>query len=228
MRDLYKSKIARETRETCETRKSAFRVFCVFRGLKNNRMKIYTKTGDTGTTDLIGGRLNKDHDRIEAYGTLDELNSWIGLAMSVLSDPRDADVVSVLIEIQQDLFACGSDLARLDSTREIPSMQAKQVTRLEQLIDHYTLEIREIEGFILPGGTQAATLLHVCRTVARRAERRIVTLRRQDTSISAEVVRYINRLSDLLFVLARVCNARAGIPDLFYRNRKDAPDKKNA
>lgn len=189
-------------------------------------MKIYTKTGDKGKTGLIGGRLDKDHPRVEAYGTIDELNSWIGLTISQLNDRQDADLVNVLGDIQQQLFDCCSDLVTLNTLRREYRITPKTVQDLENLIDQYNQEADEIDRFIIPGGTQPAAMLHVGRTVARRAERRVVTLLRQAEPVNPDVLPYLNRLSDLLFVLARVCNARAGEPDIFYTRSKKVFRKK--
>jgi cob(I)alamin adenosyltransferase len=179
-----------------------------------NLMKIYTKMGDNGTTGVIGGRLEKDRPRLEAYGTIDELNSYVGMAIACLGDEKYADMVKDLGDIQQYLADCCGDLATLSAKFQEYRIKAEHVEAIERLIDHYDQEIDEIEYFILPGGSQAAAVLHLCRTVNRRAERRVVTLSRQEEQLNKEVIRYLNRLSDLFFVLARVCNARAGVPDV--------------
>jgi cob(I)alamin adenosyltransferase len=183
-------------------------------------MKIYTKKGDMGKTGVIGGRLDKDHPRIEAYGTVDELNSFVGMAISYLEDEKAKDIVKDLGEIQQHLFDCCSDLATVNSKIREYKIRAEDVEKIEELIDHYDQKTEDVEYFILPGGTQASAALHVCRTVTRRAERKVVTLSREDESLNAEVLRYLNRLSDLFFVMARVCNARAGVSDLYYTRSK--------
>lgn len=177
-------------------------------------MKIYTRGGDTGQTSLIGARTAKDDVRVEAYGAVDELNSFVGQAISVLDD-RCADLKEHLIEIQHELFDCGADLSLAKQGTRPYRVHAEMTKRLEELIDRYDAECPEIRCFILPGGTQGSALLHVCRTVCRRAERRIVTLARQQ-SINEEIRRYINRLSDFFFVAARVVNVRAGIGDVEY------------
>jgi cob(I)alamin adenosyltransferase len=181
-----------------------------------NLMKIYTKTGDNGTTGVIGGRLEKDHPRVEAYGTVDELNSFVGRTLAGLEDQRYADIVRDLGEIQQTLCDCCSDLATLTPKFREYSITPENVAEVEKRIDRYEQETEELEYFIIPGGSQAAADLHLCRTVSRRAERRVVTLSRQDEHLNQEVLRYLNRLSDLFFVLARVCNARAGVSDVHY------------
>lgn len=176
-------------------------------------MKLYTKTGNDGTTVIIGGRLPKDDCRVEAYGDLDELNSWIGLTLTNFTAQRDADLVRVLTEVQQRLFDCCSDVAAIDPTLREGYIQAKHVESIEHLIDRYTTETPEFTSFILPDGTPSAAMLHLCRTVAHRAERRIVNLICTEPLVNAEVLRYVNRLSDLFFTLARVCNARAGVKE---------------
>ena len=177
-------------------------------------MKIYTKTGDKGKTGVIGGRLDKDHPRVEAYGTVDELNAFVGMAIACLEDQQYADIVKDLREIQQHLFDCCSDLATVNTKIREYRIKAKDVENIEERIDHYDQETEDVEYFIIPVGTQASAALHVCRTITRRAERRVVTLSREDESLNAEVLRYLNRLSDLFFVMARVCNARAGVSDV--------------
>jgi cob(I)alamin adenosyltransferase len=183
-------------------------------------MKIYTKTGDNGKTELIGGQLDKDHPRVEALGTVDELNSLIGLAITYLQEEYYADIVRDLGDIQQHLIDCCTELAMIEPKLWGSRICTDHVAALEKRIDHYNQEIRAIAQFILPGGNQAAAALHVCRTVTRRAERRVVTLSRQDEHLNQDVLRYFNRLSDLFFVLARVCNARAGVPDAPYIRKK--------
>lgn len=179
-------------------------------------MKIYTRKGDAGRTMVIGGSADKDHARIEAYGTIDELNSSIGMVIShMLQDDEYADMRTVLMQIQHELFDCGTDLARLDHGTAPFVIEASNVDQLEQWIDEYDQENPEITFFILPGGCTVASLLHVSRSLCRRAERRVVTLAKQVT-INEEVRRYMNRLSDLLFVLARVANTRKQIPDVAY------------
>ena len=176
-------------------------------------MKIYTKTGDTGETGLYGAeRVAKAHPRVEAYGTVDEANSALGLARSLL--PREhLDPHDLLERIQHALFDLGADLAtRMGSPYEknIARMDAQDVEELEQAIDRYMEESPPFQGFILPGGHPAAAALHLARTVVRRAERKVVALSREEP-VNPEAIRYLNRLSDLLFVLARVVNAREGV-----------------
>lgn len=179
----------------------------------NKRMKIYTKTGDAGETGLYGAdRVGKDHPRVEAYGTVDEANSAIGLARSLLPQEH-LDLHDLLERIQNALFDLGADLAtRMGSPYEknIARMDTEDVEHLEGLIDRYMEESPPFRGFILPGGHPAAAALHLARTVVRRAERKVVALSREEP-VNPETLRYLNRLSDLLFVLARVVNAREGI-----------------
>lgn len=177
--------------------------------------RIYTKTGDRGETGLFGGgRVPKDHPRVEAYGDIDELNSFVGLARSVEPQPRVDDVLE---PIQRDLFAIGALLAtpnrdRMQEQLEKARIDDARIEQLERAIDACDEELEPLRAFVLPGGTQKSSALHVARTVCRRAERRVVALAR-DEGIPALVVIYLNRLSDLLFVLARVANRRAGAPE---------------
>lgn len=163
----------------------------------NRLSKIYTRTGDDGTTGLGDGtRVPKDHARVEAYGTVDELNSAIGL---LLAEKLSADVNECLTRIQHELFDLGSELC-------VPGYKAitvNHITRLEQTLDRFNADLPPLKEFILPGGSHAAAVCHLARTVCRRAERRTLTLYRE-SPVNSEVLRYLNRLSDLLFVLARV------------------------
>lgn len=217
-------------------------------------MRIYTRTGDDGQTGVIGGRLSKDDIRVEAYGTVDEANCFLGQAVSMLDSQRDADIIAILVQIQHELFDCGFDLALMRSTEkgraavdrkgppsagseptsgsaqtvgiEQPSgadrtaalpyrVNADMVKQLEVWIDKYDAETPEITRFILPGGSQAAALLHVCRTVTRRAERWVVSLAKTEP-VNPEVRRYLNRLSDLFFTVARAVNVRENVVDVAY------------
>lgn len=176
--------------------------------------RIYTRTGDTGETSLFGGkRVPKDDLRVEAYGTVDELGSFLGLARAQL--PQDHDVCEVLLEIQRELFALGAELARPGSPSE--GITADRVRWLEETIDRFNAELPPLQLFILAGGPGA--FLHVARTIARRAERRIVALHRREP-LNPELLRYINRLSDLLFVLARVVNHRRGEAEVVWERRR--------
>jgi cob(I)alamin adenosyltransferase len=177
-------------------------------------MKIYTKTGDRGDTGLFGGpRVSKDAPRIEAYGTVDELNSVLGVARSSGLDEAIGDLLQ---RIQNDLFALGAQLATPDpATHQTALVGARQIAALEEAIDHFETGLEPLRQFILPGGHPAAAQLHLARTVCRRAERRVVTLVRESAEpIATEVVIYLNRLSDLLFVLARAVNHSAGRDDV--------------
>jgi cob(I)alamin adenosyltransferase len=178
-------------------------------------MKIYTRTGDTGQTGVIGGRVAKDDVRVEAYGTVDELNCFVGQAMSFMKDERFADLKADLLEIQHELFDCGSDLALQRPELRPYKVTAAMVDRLEQWIDKYDAQTPDITRFILPGGGEVASALQICRTVCRRAERRVVTLASRQ-EMNGEVLRYLNRLSDLFFTAARAANHREGLPDVEY------------
>lgn len=181
-------------------------------------IKIYTKTGDEGDTGLFGGgRVGKDHVRVEAYGEVDELNAVLGMARAVEMMPR---IDEVLVPVQRDLFAIGALLAtpNPEKMREQLSkarIDDGRIQQLEHAIDDGELELEPLKSFIVPGGTPKAAALHVARTVCRRAERRVVQLRRSD-DIPQLVVIYLNRLSDLLFVLARVANRRAGAGEVTW------------
>lgn len=177
-------------------------------------MKLYTRTGDEGKTSVIGGRLDKDHIRVEAYGTTDELNSFVGLAVTKLEQPLFPDILGELEKIQHELFDCGGDLA-LVSTKYPYKATDDMVTFLEERIDAYIVEAPELEKFILPGGSEAAAIVHVCRTVTRRAERLVVQLQKIDET-NPIVLKYLNRLSDYFFAIARVINHRYGVKDVEY------------
>ncbi|HVK03939.1 MAG TPA: cob(I)yrinic acid a,c-diamide adenosyltransferase [Armatimonadaceae bacterium] len=182
-------------------------------------MKIYTRTGDTGDTGLYGGdRVRKDDVRVEAYGTVDEAGAALGVAATHL---QDNELSAVVTRIQDELFVVGADLATPTGREEragksiVPRVSEAQAAALEVLIDRYEAELTPLRQFILPGGTPAAAHLHLARTVLRRAERRCVSLLdvRPDEA-NPYVVRYLNRAADLLFVLARVANRRAGVEDV--------------
>jgi cob(I)alamin adenosyltransferase len=178
-------------------------------------MKIYTRRGDSGETDLFaGGRVGKDDVRVEAYGAVDELLAVLGTAAA---DSKQADLRALVAEIQTTLFSLGSYLATPDAERRSKSGLAEPsqawVDGLERAIDRAEGELAPLKRFILPGGTRAAASFHHARVVCRRAERRCVTLHRAQP-LGPEALRYLNRLSDLLFVLARVENKRAGVPDV--------------
>jgi cob(I)alamin adenosyltransferase len=183
-------------------------------------VKIYTGRGDAGETDLFGGsRVGKEHSRIEACGSVDELNALVGAcaATTGCEDLRDA-----LHVVQERLFDLGADLASADSRRSerdgAAGLRSDHVVDLENRIDALEQELEPLKRFILPGGTRAAATLHVARAVCRRAERRLVGLHR-DAPVGDVALRYLNRLSDLLFVMARVENRRAGEPDIEWTRR---------
>ena len=171
-------------------------------------MKIYTKTGDKGETGLFGSdRVSKDSKRIEAYGTVDELNSVLGIVRS-LKPPEDVD--EILQEIQNDLFTLGADLATpSESNASVRRVMPSGVARLEKHIDDAGAKLKPLKNFILPGGSQVGAMLHFARTVCRRAERRVVKLAKKE-QVGEQPVVYLNRLSDLLFVLARYANHLGG------------------
>jgi len=174
-------------------------------------VKIYTKRGDHGLTDLFGGpRVSKDHLRVDAYGGVDELNACLGVAAAAtLHD----DIRALVERAQATLFELGSYLAAPDEERrqksQIPEPREEEVQALEQAIDRFEHELEPLRRFILPGGTQAAAAFHHARTVCRRAERRVVTLHHEER-LAEPTLQFLNRLSDLLFTLARVENKRAG------------------
>jgi cob(I)alamin adenosyltransferase len=180
-------------------------------------MKIYTKTGDTGDTGLFGGgRVPKSHPRVEAYGDVDELNATIGVARATGSPP-DPQIDALLVRVQQDLFAIGALLATPDRERmrmhlDKAKIDQERVAELERAIDAADAELEPLRAFILPGGSPKAAALHVARTVCRRAERRIVDIA-DEMEIPPLVIVYLNRLSDLLFTLARLANKRASAPE---------------
>lgn len=177
-------------------------------------MRIYTRTGDGGETSLFSGqRVPKDDPRVEAYGTVDELNSVLGL---VRAEALPADVDQLLAQIQHDLFTLGADLATPPGTRraaQAPRVGPDHVRALEAAIDRHQSQLPPLRSFILPAGPRPVALLHVARTVARRAERRVVALHRQGAGAPV-AVSYLNRLSDLLFVLARAVAARTGAEEV--------------
>ncbi len=184
-------------------------------------MTLYTRRGDAGETDLLGGpRVSKDHLRVEAYGAVDELNAAVGAARaaSVHEDLRD-----IAREIQERLFEVGGTLAAPDPQRRaksgVPELEAQQVDTVERHIDRLEQELEPLRRFVLPGGTAAAAAFHVARTACRRAERRCVALHGREP-LDAAVLGYLNRLSDLLFAMARVENRRAGGGDVEWAGRE--------
>ncbi len=184
-------------------------------------MKIYTRRGDGGETDLFGGpRVGKDDLRVEAYGSVDELNACLGAAAAAT---QQADVRELLAGIQSALFDLGAYLATPDATRreksQVAGPGAEEVKALEGRIDAFEAELEPLRSFVLPGGTPASAALHLGRTVCRRAERRLVALARAE-EVDTDATAYLNRLSDLLFTLARLENARAGVPDVEWSPRR--------
>src|SRR5437867_10311227 len=189
-------------------------------GRRAGKSKLYTRTGDLGTTMLFGGgRLPKGHPRVEAYGTVDELNSTLGVALSFL--PARGVIAKTLSGVQNELFNIGSELASggegkaAEKARLFIDAEAK-IASLEALIDEYDAKAPPLRTFILPSGSQGGAMLHLCRTVCRRAERQVVRLSHEE-HVNPDILRYLNRLSDLLFVLARYVNKAAGKPETEWR-----------
>jgi len=177
-------------------------------------MKIYTKTGDDGKTSLFDNtRVWKSHDRIMSYGAIDELNSTLGI---VLAMKLDNDLNEIISKIQNDLFIVGSDLANPDMNNQEIRTTKKMVSILEDMIDKLENELSELTSFILPGGTILASIIHLARTIARRAETHVVALS-QNEEITNESFIYLNRLSDLLFIIARTINKRNNIKDVIWK-----------
>lgn len=183
-------------------------------------MKIYTRRGDRGETDLLGGgRVSKDSVRVEAYGAVDELNAHLG---RYAAESTQDDLREIIRDIQSSLFDLGGYLASPDDARResasIPQPEDLDVERLEARIDALEAELEPLKRFVLPGGTSAAAASHLARTVCRRAERRAIALHGAEP-LRAAALRYLNRLSDLLFVMARVENRRAGVADIEWVGR---------
>ncbi|MDH5647238.1 MAG: cob(I)yrinic acid a,c-diamide adenosyltransferase [Candidatus Heimdallarchaeota archaeon] len=175
-------------------------------------MKIYTKKGDDGLTAILGpDRLSKDHIRIESYGTIDELNSVLGMCLLTVNE----DIKPIISTLQSLLFELGSDLA---SQIPMNTITTDDVNFLEKIIDEKTEHLPELKSFILPGGTEGSSWLHLARTVARRAERLIVSLN-TISEINGKIIPFVNRLSDLLFVLARLDNYMSNINDITWKKR---------
>lgn len=182
--------------------------------------RIYTRSGDDGSTGLgFGGRVAKDSLRIAAYGTVDELNSALGLALA-LGLPEE--IAGELGGLQNELFHLGSDLCVPEAEKEahpVPRIEARHVEALEAAIDRWNGRLEPLENFVLPGGTPGAAALHVARTVCRRGERLLVALAREE-AVGALALPYLNRLSDLLFVLARAANRLESRPDVLWDSRR--------
>ncbi|MDQ0257685.1 cob(I)alamin adenosyltransferase [Evansella vedderi] len=178
-------------------------------------MKIYTRNGDKGETQLIGKKVSKTDLRVEAYGTTDELNSFIGLAVANLNNSIYEDLRKDLMKIQHELFDLGGDLANVKEKKEWATKE-EYVTYLEKRIDTYWEEAPPLQSFILPGGEQGGAYLHVCRTIARRAERQVLHI--NDTNeLPPFAIKYLNRLSDFFFAAARAVNARSKKEDVQYK-----------
>ena len=178
-------------------------------------MKIYTKTGDDGNTGLQGNfRIAKSHPRIMAYGTVDEANAAIGI---VLTNVLDEDVSQLLSQIQNDLFLLGSDLSNQNLNDPKNRVSLEMIEKLEKSIDLFELELSPLTNFILPGGNLAAAQTHQVRTIVRRAETLVVKLSDKD-EINSNCIKYLNRLSDLMFVLGRLINKRKGIADILWKH----------
>lgn len=187
-------------------------------------IKIYTKTGDKGTTSLIGGtKVPKNDIRIETYGTVDELNSWIGLVNDQLND---ADFKNELKEIQDRLFTIGSSLAT-DAAKEpkmkLPDLNNSDIGFLEKRIDAMTAELPPMKNFILPGGHVAVSSIHIARCVCRRAERLAVNMQQQELFVDEKLIQYLNRLSDYLFTLARYAAQKLGAEEIPWKARISEP-----
>ena len=182
-------------------------------------MKPYTKTGDCGLTSLASSqRVSKTCTRIEAYGTVDELNSQVGLLITYCTSPHD---IELLTEVQETLFVIGGILATdaPDSDNDC-SVTSDTVLHLEQEIDAICATLPSLKSFILPGGCRASAISHVCRTICRRAERRILCLHEQENSVHSNLIAYINRLSDYFFVLARKLNQDENHPEIIWKKKK--------
>ena len=176
-------------------------------------MKIYTKTGDEGKTSLFdNSRVWKSDERIMSYGAIDELNSSLGIALSLELDPEIKDI---LVRIQNDLFIVGSDLANPNMSDKKIRTNIEMIAFLEQKIDMFEPQLKPLTSFILPGGTLLASILHLSRTISRRAETHVVALS-QTEEINKDASIYLNRVSDLMFVLARTANNRKNIPDIVW------------
>lgn len=186
-------------------------IACLLLGREKMRIsKVYTKTGDGGETSLVGGkRVSKASLRVDTYGDVDELNSFIGLARAYL---KDSEIDNALGLIQNDLFTLGGDLAS-PAEIQVPRINDEFIATLEEFSDKFLTELEPLKEFILPGGCEAGAALHLARTVARRSERKVVALSTEE-EMNPQAIVYLNRLSDLLFILARLVNKRAGVPEM--------------
>src|SRR5699024_6200932 len=178
-------------------------------------MRLYTKSGDKGFTSVIGGRVSKDDIRIETYGTLDEAYSLVGKAVAELDKALFKDILDDWEKIEQELFDSGSDLAYITDKQQYKESE-EMIAYLEEKMDEYINEAPKLERFILPGGSSPAASIHIARTVTRRAERLIVSLMKAQDGIPEIVLRYVNRVSDYFFAIARVINARLHVSDVEY------------
>jgi len=184
-------------------------------------MKIYTKTGDKGTTSLIGGtKVPKSHFRIEAYGTVDELNSYIGLCRDLI---EDIDIQSILAEMQDRLFTIGASLAcdpEKESSLKIPDLSVNDIELLEKQIDCIDSEVPPMKNFIIPGGHPTISHLHIARCICRRAERCCVRIELESEHVNPLVIQYLNRASDYLFMLARYMHLKLEVAEIPWTARK--------
>ncbi len=178
-------------------------------------MKVYTKFGDKGKTALVGRVTDKDDPRVAAYGEVDELNALLGV---VISFTKHEDIIDILIPIQKDLFIIGADLANVQGEK-LNKISPVRVSEFEKIIDEIWDQLPQLTHFVLPGGTQTASMLHLARTVCRRAERSIIALSKKE-KINPDIIVYINRLSDLLFTLARFANRKEKIEETIWKGKK--------
>ncbi len=182
-------------------------------------MKIYTKIGDGGKTSLIGGtRVLKSDSRLEAYGSIDELNAFIGYLVSLLDDSQQK---KLLLQVQHKLFIVGSYLATDQSKTKLKAssiLKKEDVLQLEEAIDEIELELPKLKKFVLPGGSHSAASSHICRTISRRAEREIIKLCEEGVEIKGEILSYMNRLSDYFFVLSRYLNVNQGVKEIVWES----------
>ncbi|MDO8559950.1 MAG: cob(I)yrinic acid a,c-diamide adenosyltransferase [bacterium] len=187
-------------------------------------MRIYTKTGDNGTTGMFGaGRIPKYHPRVAANGDVDELNAWLGLCRVRVQDSAAAPLAALLARIQNTLFSVGAQITTPQQSAayaNIPKVVAADITWLEAAIDRLTADLPELTQFILPGGSLAASMLHVARTVCRRAERSVAAARAADIPLDPLVLQYLNRMSDLLFTMARWANRGENTQEIPWKKGK--------
>ena len=188
--------------------------------------RIYTRGGDRGLTSLVGGqRVSKDELRIEAFGTVDELNAFLGSAVISSSEHAElADLVGIMVRVQHELFNLGSILATLpdDVHPKQPRVTQVEISQLEREIDRYNEDLPKLRSFVLPGGSRVSTDLHICRTVCRRAERLTVALGKTENAVPAEAIGYLNRLSDALFVWSRWVNTAIGKAEVLWQPNEAA------